>query len=112
MEYREKGYDYNSTHEIAQKKYNYQKQLWSTTMLLLKKKEVTNNKISYYYQPEFKGEMGIVSYLLYEKKFIVEKLAELDTEYVSVFRRHALEHILIFIANKDYPDEKKIYWGL
>ena len=81
-------------------------------MLLLKKKEITKNKVSYYYQPEFKGEMGIVSYLIPERKFVAEKVAQFDTEYVSVFRRHALEHILKFIHTNDYPEEKKVYWGL
>ncbi len=81
-------------------------------MLLLKKKEITNNKISYYYQPEFKGEMGVLTLTLPKREFVAEKLAELDTDYVSAFRRHALEHMLNFAAKKEYPEEKKIYWGL
>ena len=81
-------------------------------MLLLKKKEITDNKITYYYQPEFKGKMGILTLYLPHRKFIAEAVAEYDTEYVSVFRRHALEHMLRYAAKKEYPDEEKIYWGL
>ncbi len=81
-------------------------------MLLLKKKEITSNKISYYYQPEFKGDFGVVSFLTDRNKFEVDKLAENDDEYSSPFLRHALEYLMKFAETKDYPDEKKVYWGL
>ena len=80
-------------------------------MLLLKKKEITKNKISYYYQPEFKGDFGVVSFLTDRNKFVVEKLAENDDEGLSAFRRHALEYLMKFAETKNYPDEKKVYWG-
>ncbi len=82
-------------------------------MLLLKKKEVKDDKITYYYQPEFKGDFGIVSFYIKERKLIVDKVAEKDNEItsVSVFRRHVLAQLIKFIEEKNYPEEKKVYWG-
>ena len=80
-------------------------------MLLIKKKEITNKKISYYYQPEFKGEMGVISYLIEENKLEIEKLAEQDDENIDSFRRHTLKYLRKFHKEKNYPEEKKICWG-
>lgn len=80
-------------------------------MLLMRKKEITNDKISYYYQPEFKGKMGVVSYLIEENKLEIEKLAEQDDEKIYSFRRHALKYLKKFYKEKNYPEEKTIYWG-
>ena len=76
-------------------------------MLLLKKKEITDNKISYYYQPEFKGEMGIITYSRITKKFEIEKFAEFDYKTPNCFQRHAFEKILTFVFSGKFPDEKR-----
>ena len=81
-------------------------------MLYLKKKEVTPFKVSYYYQPEFKGNMGIITYSRITKKFEIEKLAEFDYNEPNCFQRHAFEKILTFICSGKFPEEKNVYWGL
>ena len=81
-------------------------------MLLLKKKEIINNKISYFYQPMFTGKMGVISLLLPQQDIVVEVAAECDDKSPSQFLRHAYKNLMEFEENKDYPEEKKVYWGL
>ena len=81
-------------------------------MLYLKKKEIAKNKITYFYQPEKKGEFGIITLDADKDLLIIEKLAESDYDYpVNSYKVHAYNALTHFYENNEYPEEKTIKWG-
>lgn len=79
-------------------------------MVYLKKKEVTKDKVTYYYQPEKKGEFGIITFTPTGKEiFIVEKVAESSGYYSYLL--HAYTQLYEFYQSDNYPEEKLVKWG-
>ena len=78
-------------------------------MVEIKKKEVTEEKISYYYLIEGKGNWGLLTY--FPKKGIcrVEEFAQ-DEDELDNYRNHAFSIMIRFYKNNEYPDYKLIAW--
>lgn len=79
-------------------------------MVFIKKNYIKSDKISYFYQPEGKGEFGELEYDLAEETLEVIKKAEHDLEEVDMYRQHAFKMILDFVDNENYLDEQTAYW--
>ncbi len=80
-------------------------------MVKLIKKEITTKKISYYYDPEEEGQLGIVNYYPEEDRVETEKISEMEDEQFAYWRRHAWTALREFYDKKEYPEEKIIIWG-
>ena len=79
-------------------------------MVIIKKKEITENKISYYYDPNGKGKIGIINYYPKENKYETEILSEMEDENFAFFRRHVWTALKEFYLTGNYPEEKTIKW--
>jgi hypothetical protein len=79
-------------------------------MVRLYKKEVTPEKLAYYYQPEGKGENGIISYDIKADDIKVEKLAEGDKQGRTFYTNHCLRAFREFVKNNDFPEETMRAW--
>ena len=82
-------------------------------MLKLIRKQLDNKKVSYLYQPEGKGDVGLISYYFANKegnRLFCEIMSSVENENFTVYRDHAIQELLKFIKEKKFPEEKIIKW--
>lgn len=82
-------------------------------MVKLIKKQLNSQKVLYYYQPEGKGDVGLISYYFNNKegnKLFCEIMSSIEDENFTTYRDHAVQELLKFVNEKKYPDEKIVKW--
>lgn len=79
-------------------------------MLILRKKEITENKISYYYDPNGSGKEGIINYYPKDKVREVEKHSTDEYDCLGIDISHAFMAIQTYIRKNDFPEMDLIKW--
>ena len=82
-------------------------------MVKLIKKQLNNQKVLYLYQPEGKGDVGLISYYFTNKegdRLFCEKMSSIENDDFTVYRDHAINELLNFAKSKEFPDEKIVKW--
>ena len=79
-------------------------------MLELYKIEVTPEKLTYYYQPEGEGEMGIITYYYKAGRFTVEKKAEKDGKRLDTYITHSLMAFSEYVKKNEFPEKDMRAW--
>ncbi len=80
-------------------------------MVIIKKIKVTDKKITYSYQPEGNGDLGIVSYMPTTGEFFIEKMSDRESEDFNMYRSKAFWFLKKFAEKGEYPETKTIVWG-
>lgn len=80
-------------------------------MVILRKIEVTEEKITYSYDPEKSGKLGIVSYYPKLKKDELVKMSEYESEDYWKYRFHAFSALEKMCIKGEFPDEVMVAWG-
>ena len=79
-------------------------------MVRLFRKEITPEKLVYYYQPEGKGEKGIIEYDIKTEHMNILLLAEKDELDFHFYTRHCWTAFRDFVKNNDFPEETMRAW--
>lgn len=77
-------------------------------MNILKLEQVDKKEVRYLYQPEGRGEFGVVIFDLVDKKPIVTRIAPQDEE--GRYANKAAAKICQFVASKNLPMEYTQAW--
>lgn len=80
-------------------------------MLYLRKKEIKDGIVYYYYQPEGKGEWGLVYFVIDSGKFGYEYLSENDEAVWYYYRFHAYSRIKKYVKENNFPEKDLVAWG-
>lgn len=82
-------------------------------MVKLIKKEKNSYRVMYYYQPEGKHDVGLISYYFNNEegnRLFCELMSSVESEEFTKYRDHAVRALLEFVEENDYPEEKTIKW--
>ena len=80
-------------------------------MVLLRKKEIKDGIVTYYYQPEGKGDWGELYYNSNNGQCGYYFLAGNDDISDSKYRNHAYSHLMEFVKKNQFPEESIRAWG-
>ena len=79
-------------------------------MVKLKFKSKDDKKVEYYYQPECKGEWGIVSMDFTTRKINADLRAESDYEGSKIYTSMCAAELRKYIDANNFIKEKTIIW--
>ena len=82
-------------------------------MVKLIKKEVNSRRVVYYYQPEGKADVGVISYYFNNEpgnRLFCDLMSSVESESYTTYRDHAIETLLGFIKENNYPTEEIVKW--
>ena len=83
-------------------------------MLILRKIEVTEDKITYSYDPERSGKLGVLAFYPKrknpEEQCVVEKLSAEETDIFDWYRGHAFTKMQDMWEQGTFPDEVRVIW--
>ncbi|NFR85681.1 hypothetical protein FDE85_02555 [Clostridium botulinum] len=79
-------------------------------MVYIKKNYIKDNKISYFYQPEKRGEFGEVIYDIDKETLELVKIAEEDIPNKDFYLNHVYRMLRDFKEKNEYLEENTACW--